>query len=121
MQAHADYWNEWRGFEVKHGNEDTFREMLRVKRSVQAQYSQARLTACCVVFFMSLIWWRLQVNLTSLNQLAKQQSMVSGGIMGGEAKFTHIGSKRKEPEPTNPLEGNALFMRARVPALCELH
>ena len=30
---------EWNDFEVAHGNEDTFREMLRVKRSVVAQYS----------------------------------------------------------------------------------
>ena len=28
-------WREWHKFEVQHGNEETFREMLRVKRSVQ--------------------------------------------------------------------------------------
>jgi len=33
------FWKEWHEFEVRHGNEDTFREMLRLKRSVQAQYS----------------------------------------------------------------------------------
>jgi len=33
-------WNKWHAFEVRHGNEDTFREMLRVKRSVQLQYTQ---------------------------------------------------------------------------------
>ena len=27
------------GFEVQHGNEDTYKEMLRIKRSVQAQYN----------------------------------------------------------------------------------
>ena len=31
------YWDDWRAFEVNHGNEDTFRDMLRVKRAVQAQ------------------------------------------------------------------------------------
>jgi len=36
----ADYWKTWHDFEVTHGNEDTFREMLRIRRSVQAQYSQ---------------------------------------------------------------------------------
>lgn len=35
------FWKEWQDFEVAHGNEDTFREMLRVKRSVAAQYSSA--------------------------------------------------------------------------------
>jgi len=33
------YWKTWHDFEVKHGNEDTFREMLRIKRSVQAQHN----------------------------------------------------------------------------------
>ncbi|CAK0786535.1 hypothetical protein CVIRNUC_009748 [Coccomyxa viridis] len=34
------FWADWNGFEVKHGNEDTFREMLRIKRSVAASFSQ---------------------------------------------------------------------------------
>ncbi|KAL1920251.1 uncharacterized protein VTP21DRAFT_1397 [Calcarisporiella thermophila] len=33
------FWQTWHEFEVKHGNEDTFKEMLRIKRSVQAQYN----------------------------------------------------------------------------------
>ena len=33
-----DFWQTWHQFELKHGNEDTFKEMLRIKRSVQAQY-----------------------------------------------------------------------------------
>ena len=33
-----DFWSKWEAFEVAHGNVDTFREMLRIKRSVQAQY-----------------------------------------------------------------------------------
>merc|ERR1719471_827789 len=35
----GDFWQMWKEFEVKHGNEDTLREMLRVKRSVQAVYN----------------------------------------------------------------------------------
>ncbi|KAK0629947.1 hypothetical protein B0T17DRAFT_556258 [Bombardia bombarda] len=34
-----DFWRKWEQFEVQHGNEDTFKEMLRIKRSVQAQYN----------------------------------------------------------------------------------
>ena len=34
-----DYWKAWHEFEISHGNEETFREMLRVKRSVQAAFS----------------------------------------------------------------------------------
>lgn len=35
----ADFWQTWKDFEVRHGNEDTMREMLRIKRSVQATYN----------------------------------------------------------------------------------
>ncbi|KAI3844738.1 hypothetical protein MKX03_020611 [Papaver bracteatum] len=38
-----DFWSRWHEFEVKHGNEDTFREMLRIKRSVSASYSQTHI------------------------------------------------------------------------------
>ena len=34
------FWAEWNEFEVRHGNEETFREMLRIKRSVAAAGSQ---------------------------------------------------------------------------------
>lgn len=34
------FWETWNAFEIAHGNEDTFREMLRIKRSVSASYSQ---------------------------------------------------------------------------------
>ncbi len=34
-----EFWAKWHAFEVQHGNEDTFKEMLRIKRSVQAQYN----------------------------------------------------------------------------------
>ena len=33
------YWKAWQEFEICHGNEHTFREMLRIKRSVQAQFN----------------------------------------------------------------------------------
>lgn len=33
------FWQTWKEFEIKHGNEDTVREMLRIKRSVQAMYN----------------------------------------------------------------------------------
>jgi len=34
-----EFWKLWHDFEVQHGNEDTFREMLRIKRSVQQQFN----------------------------------------------------------------------------------
>lgn len=34
-----EFWQTWKDFEVRHGNEDTMREMLRIKRSIQATYN----------------------------------------------------------------------------------
>ncbi|KAI8548864.1 hypothetical protein RHMOL_Rhmol07G0307300 [Rhododendron molle] len=39
-RSDPDVWNKWNEFEANHGNEDTFREMLRIKRSVSASYTQ---------------------------------------------------------------------------------
>ncbi|CAN6858492.1 unnamed protein product [Brassica oleracea] len=39
-RSDPEFWNKWHEFEVLHGNEDTYREMLRIKRSVSASYSQ---------------------------------------------------------------------------------
>ncbi|KAF3767495.1 TPR-like protein [Cryphonectria parasitica EP155] len=38
-RTNPDFWTKWERFEVQHGNEDTFKEMRRIKRSVQAQYN----------------------------------------------------------------------------------
>ncbi|KAI0273808.1 spliceosome complex protein [Gloeopeniophorella convolvens] len=38
-RTHAEFWAEWHAFEIDTGSEDTFREMLRIKRSVQAQFN----------------------------------------------------------------------------------
>jgi pre-mRNA-splicing factor SYF1 len=40
-----EYWARWHEFEVSHGNEETFREMMRVKRSVQAAFSTVNYNA----------------------------------------------------------------------------
>ncbi|KAL3319258.1 hypothetical protein Ciccas_002082 [Cichlidogyrus casuarinus] len=38
-RTETTFWNTWKEFEIAHGNEDTLREMLRIKRSVQATYN----------------------------------------------------------------------------------
>ena len=43
------YWKYWREFEEAHGNEDTFKDMLRVKRSVEASLSQVNHLAADVM------------------------------------------------------------------------
>lgn len=38
-RVNPNFWGEWNSFEIETGSEDTFREMLRIKRSVQAQFN----------------------------------------------------------------------------------
>ncbi|THD26152.1 Pre mRNA splicing factor SYF1 [Fasciola hepatica] len=38
-RTEVQFWQTWKEFEVAHGNEDTLREMLRIRRSVQATYN----------------------------------------------------------------------------------
>jgi pre-mRNA-splicing factor SYF1 len=38
-RVHPEFWKEWNQFEVETGSEDTFKEYLRIKRSVQSQYN----------------------------------------------------------------------------------
>lgn len=47
LQTTANFWDAWKDFEVRHGNEDTVREMLRLKRSVQATYNTQVIKAFC--------------------------------------------------------------------------
>ena len=44
-RRYPEYWAKWHDFEVQNGNEETFREMLRVKRSVQAAFSTVNYNA----------------------------------------------------------------------------
>ncbi|KAF0699972.1 Aste57867_9489 [Aphanomyces stellatus] len=38
-QTEASFWSRWHTFELEHGNEESFLDMLRIKRSVQMQYA----------------------------------------------------------------------------------
>jgi pre-mRNA-splicing factor SYF1 len=38
-RLNPQFWTQWNSFEIETGSEDTFREMLRIKRSVQAQFN----------------------------------------------------------------------------------
>jgi len=69
-RTNPGFWSKWEQFEVQHGNEDTFKEMLRIKRSVQAQYNT-------------------DVNFIASQALARSQAQKraeeeGGGASGGE-------------------------------------
>ncbi|XP_054282324.1 pre-mRNA-splicing factor syf1 homolog [Macrosteles quadrilineatus] len=98
----ADFWQTWKEFEVRHGNEDTMREMLRIKRSVQATYNT-------------------QVNMMSA-QMLSAASNVSGtvadlapgakdGMRMLEAKAAEMAAEDRTAQVKG---GNILFVRGET-------
>merc|ERR1719474_1629488 len=77
----AIFWKAWHDFEVKHGNEDTFREMLRIKRSVSAQYNTQ-------VNFMSAQLLAAQSNAESANQQDNSKNEQQTSALSAEPTTT---------------------------------
>lgn len=72
----AKYWEEWNQFEIEHGNEDTFRDMLRVKRSVIAVFSNTH-------FNTEVLRQATQDSLNSVNQAISKVGSVSDAVSTG--------------------------------------
>ena len=68
----TDFWQLWKEFEVKHGNEDTLREMLRIKRSVQAVYN-TQVNIRVIIFFTLTDLLLLQVNMMASAMMQEGQ------------------------------------------------
>lgn len=76
----ANFWNVWKEFEIKHGNEDTIREMLRIKRSVQATFNT-------------------QVNFMSMQMVAATSAETGATDMQAlEQEAREVGEREKPPE-----------------------
>lgn len=86
-RTNPGFWTKWEQFEVQHGNEDTFKEMLRIKRSVQAQYNT-------------------DVNFIASQALARAQQARNGG--------TGSGGEEADQEVADAME--QLERQARAPA-----
>jgi len=95
-----EYWKTWRSFEVQHGNEDTFRDMLRVKRSVQATYAQVHFNATDIAAEASTEVLDPMAAAEKELQEAEEKKR-GGGAAGGDAKrqrtnTTDAATARKE-------------------------
>lgn len=95
----TEFWQIWKEFEVHHGNEDTMREMLRIKRSVQAVYNT-------------------QVNMMSA-QMLNSGSSVAGtvadlapGAKDGMRLLEAKAAELAETSTTKP--GNIMFVRGET-------
>ncbi|XP_033732120.1 LOW QUALITY PROTEIN: pre-mRNA-splicing factor SYF1-like [Pecten maximus] len=84
------FWQVWKDFEIKHGNEDTVREMLRIKRSIQAMYNT-------------------QVNFMSSQIMAAQ----SGGKTDTETSNPEVDSMKKLEERARQLAEEAMKDQAK--------
>jgi len=107
-----EFWKVWRGFEVQHGNEDTFRDMLRIKRSVQAMFAQVHFNATDIA---------AEAGEEVLDPMAAAEEQLKseedrkrqGGALGSDAKRARVtadaGTARKELlgrfEPADGWEG----------------
>lgn len=105
-----EFWQTWKEFEVRHGNEDTMREMLRIKRSVQATYNT-------------------QVNFMSAQMLSAAVA-AAGGVPAGndqdsmqqlEAKANMLAAEAAKDQPKIARGKDILFVRGETtPAEDEL-
>lgn len=87
---------EWNDFEVAHGNEDTFREMLRVKRSVSAQFSSVNVAT--------------QELLAQAEKLKQQEKELKERAAAAIAATEAEAAARKRARPANwDPEGGALL------------
>jgi len=107
-----EFWKAWRGFEVAHGNEDTFRDMLRIKRSVQAMFTQVHFnTTDIAAEGAEEILDPMQAAEEKLK--SEEDRKRSGGALGSDSKRQRVTSDaitaRKELmgafEPTNTFQG----------------
>lgn len=89
-----EFWQKWKDFEIGHGNEDTMREMLRIKRSVQATYNT-------------------QINMlnaqipTKTSEQPTKSAMQTLDAIATEANY-------KQAAATMPLGSNIMFVRGEV-------
>lgn len=101
----SEFWQTWKEFEIKHGNEDTMREMLRIKRSVQATYNtQVNMMAQVATTFKT----NEIDNEDAMKNLDKQSTAVFSTSNGANIFFvrgeTQGGLKNKTDQVVNPDE-----------------
>lgn len=84
-RTNTGFWQKWEAFEVQHGNEDTFKEMLRIKRSVQAQYKYVTiLPSKWIKLMFTDTQNSTDVNFIASQAIARSQQPPQGGEEEGE-------------------------------------
>jgi pre-mRNA-splicing factor SYF1 len=79
-----EFWSKWEQFEVAHGNEDTYKEMLRIKRSVQAQYKYVLDTKLLTSAMLTV--HSTDVNFIASQAVARGQLNGDGAAVNGDSE-----------------------------------
>lgn len=107
-RTNAGFWQKWEAFEVQHGNEDTFKEMLRIKRSVQAQYKyvdpdQPMKFEKILIFYQN----STDVNFIASQAIARSQQRAQEGGKEREGEEADMDASKERADAMAALERQA--------------
>ncbi|XP_046404524.1 pre-mRNA-splicing factor syf1 homolog [Ischnura elegans] len=117
-----EFWQTWKEFEVRHGNEDTMREMLRIKRSVQATYNtQVNMMSAQMLSAAGQVSGTVadlapgaKDGMRMLEAQAMAAATVGAGGGGGVHGVEMDASSRAKPKATAAGGGNIMFVRGET-------
>ncbi|KAF8983985.1 hypothetical protein BGZ46_009026 [Entomortierella lignicola] len=89
-----EYWQAWHDFEVQHGNEDTFKEMLRIKRSVQVKFNTD-------ISYITAQMLQSQEKLKSAASTGDAMQSLDRMTSGGPGEMTFVKSKAHSVQVTH--------------------
>lgn len=108
-QRQISFWKDWNDFEVKHGNEETFREMLRIKRSVAAAFSQQHFNTA-IIDAASVAAHPAQSGVKdNIDTMAALEEQITGGLPAGTRVpgFVSAGIIEQSKDQQGPEEQDA--------------
>ncbi|EFJ24307.1 hypothetical protein SELMODRAFT_232369 [Selaginella moellendorffii] len=95
-RSDTEVWSKWHDFEVTHGNHDTFKEMLRIKRSVHASYTQAKDEMAALERQIAPVGQTQPPS--TLKEGLRQLGFVSAGVQAAEGRILAPGDAKKNPD-----------------------
>lgn len=102
-ETHADFWEKWQQFEVEFGSEETYKEMLRVKRSVRVQFeNDSKAFAAEAANSPEAATGEGITN--AMDQLQKEASAPVGFVLGVQQPKPSVPPPDAQPAPANPDE-----------------
>ncbi|KAF7800335.1 hypothetical protein EIP86_011585 [Pleurotus ostreatoroseus] len=102
-RVHPTFWQEWNNFEIDTGSEDTFREMLRIKRSVQAQFNTE---ASYIAAQMAVKQDAVEEEAEPEDTMAAAEKQAGGAPSFVAAKSSTV-KAAQEQDTSAPAQGNA--------------